>query len=114
MSAPSIAETGRRLRLQLPAALFAAALTGLALGGALHLAGLFGPGDLAWDAIGAFGAAYSLWTMLDSLRRTRVGVDVIALLALGGALTEREWLAPGGPLRRPLAVRSVCAIRHRS
>ena len=95
MSAPSIAKTGRRLRLQLPAALFAAALTGVALGGALHLAGLPGPGDVAWDATGAFGAAYSLWTMLDSLRRTRVGVDVIALLALVGALATGEHLAAG-------------------
>ena len=42
---------------------------------------------------GALGAAYSLWTMLDSLRRGRLGVDAIALLALVGALAVGENLA---------------------
>jgi heavy metal translocating P-type ATPase len=48
---------------------------------------------MAWVAGGILGAAFSLWTMLASLRRGRVGVDVIALLALVGALAVGEYLA---------------------
>jgi heavy metal translocating P-type ATPase len=82
-----------RVRFTLPAVLLVAALTALALGGALHLAGLQAEGDTTWDATGSFGAAYSLWTMVESLRRSRIGVDVIALLALVGALAIGEHLA---------------------
>src|SRR5450756_114209 len=39
------------------------------------------------------GLGYSLWTMAADLRRGRVGVDVIALLALAGAVAVREFLA---------------------
>ncbi len=88
-----MAKRSRQGRDQLPTALLAAALAGLTLGGALHLAGLPDQGDVAWDTIGALGAAYSLWTVVDSLRRSRIGVDVIALLALVGVLTTGEHLA---------------------
>ncbi len=73
--------------------MLAATLAGLALGGALHLGGVPDQGDAAWDATGAFGAAYSMWTVVDSLRRSRIGVDVIALLALVGAVATGEHLA---------------------
>ena len=66
---------------------------GLVVGGALHLAGAATAGDALWVACGAIGAAYSLWTMVDSLRRGRVGVDLIALLASVGALAVGEYLA---------------------
>ena len=65
----------------------------LAVGGALHLAGTATEGDAVWIVAGAIGAAYSLWTMVESLRRGRVGVDVIALLASVGALAVGEYLA---------------------
>ncbi len=65
----------------------------LAAGGILHVAGAVDGADMAWMAGGAVGAAYSLWTMLASLRRGRLGVDVIALLALVGALVVGEYLA---------------------
>ena len=65
----------------------------LAVGGALHLAGAPTAGNAAWVVSGAIGAAYSLWTMVDSLRRGRVGVDLIALLASVGALAVGEYLA---------------------
>ncbi len=65
----------------------------LVLGGALHLAGDGAAGNAVWVASGAAGAVYSLWTMVDSLRRGRVGVDLIALLALVGALAVGEYLA---------------------
>jgi heavy metal translocating P-type ATPase len=44
-------------------------------------------------AAGIIGAAFSLWTMLAGLHRGRLGVDVIALLALVGALAVGEYLA---------------------
>ncbi len=65
----------------------------LVVGGALHLAGAATAGNAVWVASGAIGAAYSLWTMVDSLRRGRVGVDLIALLASVGALAVAEYLA---------------------
>ncbi len=65
----------------------------LLVGGALHLAGAAAAGDAVWVVSGTIGAAYSLWTMIDSLRRGRVGVDLIALLALVGALAVGEYLA---------------------
>src|SRR6516164_7230180 len=65
----------------------------LAVGGALHLAGTATEGDAVWIVAGAIGAAYSLWTTVESLRRGRVGVDVIALLASVGALAVGEYLA---------------------
>jgi heavy metal translocating P-type ATPase len=67
--------------------------SGLAAGAVLHGAGAGGGGDGAWIATGAGGAAYALWAMVDALRRGRVGVDVIALLALAGSLAVREFLA---------------------
>ncbi len=93
MSAPSIGQRCAELVQRYPAALLGAALAGLTVGGALHLAGLPAGGDAAWDATGAVGAVYSLWTMIDSLRRARIGVDLIALLALVGTLATGEGLA---------------------
>ncbi len=65
----------------------------LAAGFALRAAGLAGAGNAVWAAAGACGAGYALWAMVDALRQHRVGVDVIALLALGGALAVGELLA---------------------
>jgi heavy metal translocating P-type ATPase len=66
---------------------------GLALGGGLHLAGQAVAGDAAWIAVSACGLAFVSWTMVESLRKRRVGVDVIALLALAGAVAVGELLA---------------------
>ena len=93
MSRPSIGQRCAGLLQRYPTVLLGAALAGLVVGGALHLAGLPAGGDAAWDATGAFGALYSLWTMIDSLRRSRIGVDLIALLALVGTLATGEHLA---------------------
>ena len=68
-------------------------VSALFAGGVLHLAGAPGAGDWAWIAAGACGAAYALWAIADSLRRRRMGVDVIALLAVCGALAVGEYLA---------------------
>ncbi len=67
--------------------------SGLAAGAVLHLAQAGAAGDLAWIAVGACGAMYALWAVADSLRNGRVGVDIIAVLALGGALAVGENLA---------------------
>jgi heavy metal translocating P-type ATPase len=50
-------------------------------------------GNLAWIISGALGALYAGWSVVDSLRHRRLGVDVIALLALVGALVVGEYLA---------------------
>src|ERR1039458_6553472 len=71
-------------------------VSGLLAGGILHLAGAPGAGDGAWIAAGTCGVAYALWAIADSLRRRRMGVDVIALLAVCGALAVREYLAAAG------------------
>src|ERR1035441_3668189 len=68
-------------------------VSGLLAGGILHLAGAPGAGDGAWIAAGTCGVAYALWAIADSLRRRRMGVDVIALLAVCGALAVGEYLA---------------------
>ena len=69
--------------------------SGLAAGLLLHLAGAGVTGNAVWAAVGGCGAAYALWAMADALRHRRVGVDVIALLALTGALAVGELLAAG-------------------
>src|SRR5215470_3497554 len=73
--------------------LLALTVSGLAVGLGLHLAGVAGAGDAAWAAVGVCGAGYALWAMGEALARRRVGVDVIALLALAGALAVGELLA---------------------
>jgi len=73
--------------------LLAVTVSGLVAGGVLYLASARGAANEAWIAAGVCGAAYALWAMADSLHRGRLGVDVIALLALAGALAVGEYLA---------------------
>src|SRR6185437_12619024 len=68
-------------------------VAGLAVGGLLWIAGSTAAGDIAWLSVGVVGLAYAIWTMVDSLRRHRVGVDLLALLAIAGAIAVRELLA---------------------
>jgi heavy metal translocating P-type ATPase len=75
------------------AVLLGLTLAGLTAGGALHLAGAAGAGDTAWFGTGACGGAYAVGSMAGSLRQRRAGVDVIALLAVAGALAVGELLA---------------------
>jgi heavy metal translocating P-type ATPase len=67
--------------------------SGLAAGLLLWLAGAAPVRDAVWAAVGVCGAAYALWAMVDALRHHRLGVDVIALLAVVGALAVGELLA---------------------
>ncbi len=73
--------------------LLALTVGSLAAGGLLHLAGAGGAGEETFAGAGALGAAYALWTLLDALRHARLGVDVVALAALVGALAVGEDLA---------------------
>ncbi len=67
--------------------------SGLAAGVGLSLAGAGAAGDAAWFASGACGGVYALWELVQTLRQGRVGVDVIAVLALAGTLAWDELLA---------------------
>jgi heavy metal translocating P-type ATPase len=66
---------------------------GLATGLVLYLAGASGAAATAWAVVGACGAGYALWAMGEAVAHGRVGVDVIALLALVGAMVVGELLA---------------------
>src|ERR1017187_10394978 len=80
---------GRRAAL----VLLAVTLSGLVAGGLARLAGAGAVADVTWLTTAACGLGYALWSAADSIRRGRVGVDVIALLALAGAMAVRELLA---------------------
>jgi heavy metal translocating P-type ATPase len=73
--------------------LLAVTAAGLAAGGLAWLAGARGVADVCWLASAAVGLGYALWSAADGIRRRRLGVDVIALLALAGAVAVREFLA---------------------
>ena len=73
--------------------LLAVTTAGLAAGGAASLAGASGAADAAWLAAAACGLAYSLWIAAASIAHGRLSVDVIALLALAGAIAVDELLA---------------------
>jgi heavy metal translocating P-type ATPase len=68
-------------------------LAALAAGGALHLLGWPDAGDIVLAA-GTAGVLVPLtWSVVASLLRRDVGVDAIALVAIGGALALQEWAA---------------------
>jgi heavy metal translocating P-type ATPase len=74
-------------------AFLALAVVGLAIGGVLWAAGEHDAADVAWAAttiVGILPLAYSV--SIDLLHR-ETGVDVIALLAMAGALALGEYLA---------------------
>jgi heavy metal translocating P-type ATPase len=71
----------------------ALALTGLAAGGVLWLLGLAWPASLAWGAVTAVGLLPLAYDVARDLLRGRLGVDVIALLAMAGSLALGEYLA---------------------
>ena len=66
---------------------------GLIAGGLLHWAGSGTGGNLAWIVTAGVGIALSLDSIVVSLLRGRLGVDVVALLALVGAVAVGEYLA---------------------
>ena len=66
---------------------------GLVAGGFLHWAGSGAEGNLIWIIVAGCGIALSFVSMVENLLRGRLGVDVIALLALVGAVAVGEYLA---------------------
>ncbi|NUP38455.1 MAG: HAD-IC family P-type ATPase, partial [Streptomyces sp.] len=73
--------------------LLAATAAALVAGGVARLAGAPGLADLCW-AVGTVAAVGpALGWVLAALRRGQAGVDVIAVLALGGTLLVHEYLA---------------------
>jgi cation transport ATPase len=80
---------GRRAALLL----LVATASGLAAGGLARLAGAGEAADAAWLITAALGLGYALWSAAESILRGRLGVDVIALLAVAGAVAVGELLA---------------------
>ncbi len=77
----------------LDAALLGAAVAGLALGGVLWFASADTASRACWAAVTVLGIVPATWWVIDAARRRRVGVDVVALLALVGAFAVGEYLA---------------------
>ena len=67
--------------------------SGLAAGGLAYVAGAGPAADAAWLVTAAFGLGYAGWSAAASILRGRLGVDVIALLAVAGAVAVGELLA---------------------
>lgn len=68
-------------------------VSGLAGGAVAVLAGAGPVADALWLATSAAGLGYALWAMAGSIRRGRIGVDLIAVLAVAGAMAVGELLA---------------------
>ena len=81
------------LRRRSALVLLVVTVSGLAAGGLARLAGAGTISDAAWLASAACGLGYAVWSAVGGLRRGRLGVDVIAVLALAGAVAVGELLA---------------------
>ena len=68
-------------------------LAGLGGGGAAWIAGRHGLGDALWAATAALALVSTAVTLVQSLLRRSAGVDIIAVLAIVGALVLGEYLA---------------------
>jgi heavy metal translocating P-type ATPase len=91
MSAPA-----RRRELDGPLRMYiapVAAGTGIVTGGVLYALLGSGPADVAWAVTVAIMLVPLSWSVLRSLLHGNLGVDIIALLAMAGALALGEYLA---------------------
>ena len=70
-----------------------AALAGVLVGGVLRLLGEVGAAEAVWAASTALLLVPLTWSVARTLWRRDVGVDVIALVAMAGALALGEELA---------------------
>jgi heavy metal translocating P-type ATPase len=71
----------------------AASVVGIAAGAGLWVSGSHGAADVAWALTTAVGLMPLAWETLVGLWRREAGVDLIALLAMGGSLALGEYLA---------------------
>ncbi|HYQ92743.1 MAG TPA: heavy metal translocating P-type ATPase, partial [Candidatus Competibacteraceae bacterium] len=69
------------------------AAVGLAAGGGARLAGANEVADIAWLAAIVLVLGSLLVAIIQDLRRGKTGVDIVAVLAMAGALLLREYLA---------------------
>jgi heavy metal translocating P-type ATPase len=83
----------KRIEARFQVVLFAAATVLLVAGGGLWLAGVGRASELTWLAGTVLGVVAALATTIAALRLRRPTVDVIALLALGGAVAVGEYFA---------------------
>lgn len=73
--------------------LLVASVVGVATGGVLWFADARDAADIAWTITTVLGLVPLLFETVRSVRRGKAGVDLIALLALTGALALGEYLA---------------------
>ena len=73
--------------------LLLAAVALLAVGGGLYLAGFHSAANAVWAADTLVGIVPAGWWVIDAARHRRLGVDVLAVLALVGTLVVGEYLA---------------------
>lgn len=73
--------------------LLVATLGALTGGGSAWLLGARHIAEMCWAAATVVAIVPATWWVAAELRRGRIGVDMIAVLSLGGALAVREYLA---------------------
>ncbi|HSJ51859.1 MAG TPA: heavy metal translocating P-type ATPase [Actinomycetota bacterium] len=84
---------GRRRWLAPSSIVLAISLVGIAAGGVLYLGGSHDAADAAWAATTVVGVIPLAWEVGRGILRREAGVDLIALLAMLGALALGEYLA---------------------
>ena len=90
---PGACWTGEHRGVKRVSVFLAVTCVGLAAGVAASLSGASTTADVLWAATGAVGLAAAFGWVIASLIRHRLGVDVIAVFALAGALAVGEFLA---------------------
>ena len=93
VTAPAETAEGARGPARAELILLAAAIAGIGTGGVLHLAGRVDGATSAWTATTAAGILPAAGWVAQSAKRRRLGVDVVAVLALAGTLAVNEPLA---------------------
>jgi heavy metal translocating P-type ATPase len=83
----------RRVKFSSATVFLAVSVVGIATGGAFRLGGSTHAADLAWAITTAVGLVPIVWEVVVGVARRQPGVDVIAVLAMGGALALGEYLA---------------------
>jgi heavy metal translocating P-type ATPase len=82
-----------RLRTNTEAILLVVAVSLLAAGGVLYLAGARDAAHALWAVDTVVGMVPATWWVIDAARHRRLGVDALAVLALAGTLVIGEYLA---------------------
>lgn len=117
MLGPMTDAVGRLLRSASVFALLRVAVTGLTVGALVHVAGRSDLGDLAWAATAVVGIVASAGWVIAAARQGRLGVDLLAGVALLGTLATEEYLA-GAVITvmlasgRALEARAAARARH--